>query len=213
MLRVFLRARPRMTQRLGQTEAFELPPSKKLIVPRGHTSWWGVDPSTLRVAIATVSVDHGGPGSAPRRRSKIKAFDDSRPVVQRLPEIREETYRLAQTVSMTFAEKPGVIVVEKPAGFGDRPNPELAYAAGATLCGLVEFARGSGLKVLLIEGARWKKVACGRGDIKKPKPRSGVEYPVLTWARTVGFTGSSWDEADAWGIAEYARRTYALDQR
>lgn len=200
-----------MTQRLGQLEGFELPPSKKLIVRPGHTAWWGVDPSTLRVAIAVVSED-----SQPQRHrsSRIASFDDSKPVIERLPEIRWSTRQLAREMMATVdVPHPGVIVMEKPAGFGDRPNPELAYGAGATLCGLVEAVKGMGVKVLLIEGSSWKKVACGRGDIKKPKPSSGEQYAVVTWARTVGFTGHSWDEADAWGIAEYARRTYALDVR
>lgn len=205
------------SQRLGQTEAFEVLPSKKLIVRPGHTAWWGVDPSTLRVAIAVVEQYRGGPW----RRSAIVAFDPSVPVVERLPEIRLKTREMAVRLmcddhgpdDRQRPSLPGVIVMEKPAGFGDRPNPELAYGAGAVLCGLVEAVKGMGVKVVLVEGSKWKKLACGRGDIKKPKPSSGEQYAVVTWARTVGFTGNSWDEADAWGVAEYARRTYMLEQR
>lgn len=193
---------------LGQTEAFEVAPSKKLIVPSGCSAWWGVDPSTLRVAIATISED-----SQPQRHrsSSIASFDKAKQVIDRLPEIREYTRQLA--VMLAGSRPPGVIVVEKPACFGDRPNPELAYGVGAILCGLGEAVRGSGVSVVLVESSKWKRVACGSGAIKKPKPSSGIEYPVLTWAKGLGFAGNSRDEADAWGIAEYACRTYALEER
>jgi hypothetical protein len=58
----------------------------------------------------------------------------------------------------------------------------------------------------------WKKRGCGWGAIYKPK-RVTEEYGVLTWARQNGYEGASWDEADAWGIAEAARREVALDER
>lgn len=198
-----------MTQRLGQLKGFELPPSKKLIVRPGHTSWWGVDPSTLRVAIATIDPMSSDERPRLHRNSGMASFDQRKPVIERLPEIREYTREFA--VMLAAKHPPGVVVMEKPAGFGDRPNPELAYGAGATLCGLVE-AVGN-IKVILVEGSKWKKLACGRGDIKKPKPSSREEYAVVTWARALGFKGHSWDEADAWGIAEFARRTYMLEQR
>jgi hypothetical protein len=34
----------------------------------------------------------------------------------------------------------------------------------------------------------------------------------VTWARENGYTGLSWDEADAWGIAEAARREVELGE-
>jgi hypothetical protein len=35
----------------------------------------------------------------------------------------------------------------------------------------------------------------------------------MKWARLNGYTGASWDEADALGIAEAARRDTALEER
>jgi hypothetical protein len=64
--------------------------------------------------------------------------------------------------------------------------------------------------------AHWKKVATGHGRWNKTKPhptKKGKtvklaleEYGVMKWARANGYTGPSWDDADAWGIAEAARR-------
>jgi hypothetical protein len=42
---------------LAQQELLEAPPARRIIVPAGCTSWWGVDGSTLAVAIATVSCE------------------------------------------------------------------------------------------------------------------------------------------------------------
>jgi hypothetical protein len=52
-----------------------------------------------------------------------------------------------------------------------------------------------------------------RGNLYKPKRGHTFEYGVLTWARQNGYAGCSWDEADAWGIAEAARREVALEER
>lgn len=188
---------------LGQIEAFEAAPPKRLLVPESHVSWWGVDSSTLRVAIATISPER-------RRGASLAAFDKRTPVIDRLVEIRRQTLSLARGL-LDVGLAPGVIAVETPAGFGDRPNPSLAYAVGAILCGLGEACPLAG--IVMVESARWKKVSCGSGAIRKPKPTSGEEYAVLTWARTVGYKGTSWDEADSYGIAEWARRTYKLEVR
>lgn len=186
---------------LGQAELFVPAPTRKLIVARGATACWGVDPSTLRVAIATVTADE--------RRGVSMASFPKLATAPRLVEIRRETLALARDLVETLP--PGLIVVEKPAGFGDRPNPDLAYAAGAIICALQEAAPAAVLE--LVESARWKKVSCGSGGIRKPKPTSGEEYAVLTWARELGYSGSSWDECDSWAIAEYGRRTFALEPR
>ncbi len=189
-------------QRLGQLEAFESAPPKRL-VPRGSTDWWGVDPSTQRVAIAWVSRQG-------HRGVELASFSTATSVVERLPLIRRETAALAAELVTRRNHLPGIVAFEKPAGFGARPNPELAYGAAAIMCGLLE-ATGPA-KLVLVEGSKWKRVICGRGDIRKPKPNGGP-YAVLTWARATGYDGSSWDAADAWGIAEWARRTYVLEER
>lgn len=191
-----------MANRLGQSELFVEAPSKKLIVGEGSVHFWGVDPSTLRVAIATIDPEV-------RRGVTMVSFDTRLGVVDRLPDIRRRTFDVAREIVEVLP--PGVIVVEKPAGFGNRPNPELAYGVGAILCALGEAAPTAELR--LVEGSRWKRVACGRGDIRKPKAKSGEMYAVLGWARSVGYDGVSWDEADAMGVAEFARRTYKLEAR
>jgi hypothetical protein len=186
---------------LGQLEAFTPPPTTKLIVPVGFTSWWGVDPSTLRVALAMIDAEC--------RHSVVTAsFDRRLPTIDRLPEVRARTLALASAAAEVA--RPGVIAVEKPAGFGKRPNPELAYAVGVIMCALGEAVPVATL--VLVEGSKWKRVACGDGAIAKPK-RPDEPYAVLTWARTLGYRGTSWDEADACGVAEWARRTYRLEQR
>lgn len=186
---------------LGQMTLVEAAPSKRLIVPVGAVNFYGVDPSTLRVAIATVTPDG-------LRGADIASFPKLSGA-HRLVAIRRDTYALACEIVESIP--PGVIVVEKPSGFGSRPSPELSFAGGAIMCALQEAAPAAAIE--LVENTSWKRVVCGSGAIKKPKPTEGVEYPVLLWARDNGYIGSSWDVADAMAIAEYGRRTYALEQR
>lgn len=197
---------------LGQEEIFTPPPTRKLIVPSGATSWWGIDPSTMRVAIATVTAD----GQRSVSTNSFAREDGGR----RLASIFWGTAALArQLVHDARPARPGVIVVEQPSG--KQPNPALSYAVGATIAGCFQGINevtfdGVGphdVPMPMVSSSTWKRVACGAGNIYKPKPTSKVAYGVLTWARQHGYSGSSWDEADAWAIAEYARRTYALEQR
>lgn len=186
---------------IGQTEAFEVPPTRRLLVKAPNVNIWGVDPSTLRVAVATITPD----GLRGAETCSFPRLDN----VPRLVQIRRRTYAAAALLAELIP--PGLIVVEKPAGFGDRPSPELAYAAGVIVCALAEAAPAA--TVELIESAKWKKVSCGYGAIKKPKPTDPGPYRVLAWAQTLGYDGSSWDEADAMGIAEWGRKTIALEVR
>lgn len=199
-------------QRLGQTELLETPPSRKLIVPSGHRSWWGIDPSTKRCAIGTVS-----PGVASNddlRKSQLVSF----PTLEggrRLAVIANLVRDLASALALL--SPPGLVVVEQPSG--KSPNLELVYATGVIMGAVsqgITATTGHVIRVETVPPATWKRVAVGRGDIYKPSPtelREGAIYPVLAWAQTLGYTGSSWDEADAWGIADYARRTVALEKR
>jgi hypothetical protein len=186
---------------LGQSELFVPQPTKKLIVPAGRNAWWGVDSSTKRVAIGVVS-------AAGERYGDIAAIPTSEGAA-RLAAIYGRT--VASAKYLQAADLPGVIVVEAAAGFGKRPNPELAYAVGAVLAGLG--AACPGVAVQMVIGSKWKLEVCGFGGIKKPKPTAKEEYAVLKWAREHGYGGASWDEADAWAIADYARRTYELEER
>jgi hypothetical protein len=112
------------------------------------------------------------------------------------------------------ASPPGLVVVEQPSG--KTPNLELVYATGVILAMLsqgVTAVTGHAIRVETVPSATWKRVAVGRGDIRKPKPLSSELYAVLVWAKDRGYSGSSWDEADAWGVAEYARRSVILEER
>jgi hypothetical protein len=70
-----------------------------------------------------------------------------------------------------------------------------------------------------VPSATWKKAATGYGAHYKPtKKKLGrtpvfEDYAVARWARENGYEGSSWDECDALGIAEAARREVALVER
>jgi hypothetical protein len=204
-----------MPQRFGQTELLERGPSRRLIVPEGRGAWWGVDPSTKRVAVGVV-----WPASAGdvRRTGFMVGF----PALvggARHAHIFFAAQKLARSVVANAAWVPGVVWVEQPSG--KQQSPELSYAVGATLGGLsAGIAEGLLLRepspapvlVETVPSSSWKLAAVGRGDVRKPKVASGP-YGVLTWARSVGYAGDSWDEADAWGIAEAARRTIELEQR
>jgi hypothetical protein len=185
-----------------QLKAFDVPrKQRRLVVRAGRTAYWGIDPSTKRVAGAVVTADGERYGAVRSIPTLVGA--------QRLEAIRAETIELCG--ELLEHGPPGVIVVEEAVGYGRRPNPELAYAVGATLCGLVAGAPFT--HVEFVASAKWKLVVCGYGAVKKPPPTSREEYEVLRWAREQGYDGRSWDIADSYAIAEYARQTYALDER
>jgi hypothetical protein len=193
---------------LGQQELLPAEPRRRLIVPDGHTAWWGVDPSTKRVAIAgVVDGDHAYTRWA--KTASFPALDGA----ERLSAIYSETRRLVEGVA-TCCPWPGVVVVEQPGG--KSINWPLYLSVGVIVLavhdGLYEVTDRH-VKVELVAPATWKKRACGRGDIYKPKVGDTREYGVLTWARENGYTGNSYDEADAMGIAEAARREVLLEVR
>jgi hypothetical protein len=179
-------------------------------VPAGHASWWGVDPSSWRVALATVDAEAGrGVATVPFPRLEGGA---------QLAAIWRLTFLLAQETALLL--QPGVVVVEQPSG--KQANPTLSYATGVIMGALhagVERATGRGVVLETVPSSRWKAVACGDGALWKPKRLRGrpapapEAYGVLRWAQAAGYRGRSWDESDAWGVAEYARRTFALEER
>lgn len=188
---------------LGQQELMTPPPRRRLIVPVGYTAWWGVDPSTKRVAIGWITQDG-------ERESIIESFPGYEGA-QRLHTIARATCELALRAPL-----PGLVFVEQASGQHD--NPELLYAIGATLSGLYA-ALGPLVRIEMVTSSWWKKRACGRGNIYKPtKKKLGrtpvfEDYGVAVWARENGYTRDLWDEADAWGIAEAARREVLLEAR
>jgi hypothetical protein len=197
---------------LEQQELMEPPAKRRMIVPKGHTAWWGVDPSTRRVAIAGVS--RAADGSLDR-------WAVSAPFVpgeglERLAGIYAEAYALARVCAEVAP--PGLVWLEQPGG--EHRNYPLFYATGVIAAAVSAAVVETRLETV-VPGA-WKKTACGRGDIyktmrvpgkSKPVPVPFEEYGVLAWARANGYRAHSWDEADAWAIAEAARRTVALEER
>lgn len=193
----------------GQAALFDAPPLRRLQHAPGE-GWWGVDPGSSRIALATI---HRAPGNP----ELIIRNGCVRSVAQREGGERLATlYNAAQELAGEWAElvPVGVVAVEQPSG--KQPNPALSYATGAIIAGLwsgLALAFAGAIHVEMVASSKWKAVACGYGGIRKPKPTSKDRYGVLTWAQSVGYQGSSWDEADAWGVAEYARKTFALEVR
>lgn len=194
-----------MSRGLGQGELLEGGPSRRLIVAPGDSAWWGVDPSTLRVSVASVSSE-GVRGVSTVSFPSLKG-------VGRLGRV----YSLTRGSARELAEvvRPGVIVVEQPSG--KVQNLQLTYAVGVIMAALAGAAPWA--QLVTVNSMTWKSVACGHGHIYKPKKERGSAAPVpeaygvLPWARSMGYVGSSWDEADAWGIADYARRMFLLEER
>lgn len=191
---------------LDQSELFTPAPTRKLSVPGGATAFWGVDPSTQRVAVATIA-------STGFRGVTTQSFPRAEGG-ERLALIYDVCRGLARELAQMPHLFPAVIVVEQPSG--KQPNPALSYAVGAIMGGLfagLVLSGAGGAKMPMVSSASWKKVACGAGNAYKPKNGKIEDYAVWRWARSAGYTGRSFDECDAWGIVEYARRTYALEQR
>lgn len=190
-----------MSRGLGQTELLMAPQPKRLIVRPGYTAYWGVDPSSVRVAIASVSGDG-------ERNVAVVPFSAA-PALPRLAATYAATWNAAGDL-IAAGLRPGVVAVEQPSG--KTPNPTLLYATGAILAALA--ARVQPAQLTMVPSATWKAVACGRGNLYKPKPPCDpFDYAVLRWAREHGYGGTSWDAADAWGVAEWAHRTFRLEER
>lgn len=104
-----------------------------------------------------------------------------------------------------------LVVVEQPFAAAKHVPPVSYYTIGVLLAVLGQFE----VRVEMVTPAQWKKAAlgAGRGGVKKPKRGSGEEYAVLSWARAAGYAGSSWDEADAIGIATYGGVLLERDAR
>lgn len=196
-----------MAEQLGQQALLEAPPTRRVQVPVGARSRWGVDPSSKLVCVGRVA----GSGE----RDVRTAHFPTRAGAARLHDIYAHTMALARELALE--EAPGIIVVEQPSG--KQVNNPLVEAVGVITCAIfrgVLSATGREPRMETVVSGTWKRDACGRGDLYKPKPaqlRAGAKYGVLSWANLNGYAGASWDEADAWGIAEHARLTYGLVER
>jgi hypothetical protein len=196
---------------LAQQELLEPPPRRRLIVPAGHSAWFGVDPSSKRVSIAAVLRLPDGSYDRWVRSVPFVPGDGG----QRLHSAYHATRGLA--LEMVGLAKPGVIWVEQPSG--RNVNHPLEYAVGVILAAVFDAAYSlTGVPVVVetVPSASWKKLAVGRGDCWKPtRAKLGrapefEDYAVAAWSRRLGYRGYSWDESDALGVAEAARREIAL---
>jgi hypothetical protein len=191
---------------LGQQELLEAGPRRRLIVPAGHCAHWGVDPGTERVAFAYA---YEG-----RRAAFSASFPDLKGGA-RLAAIWRETARVVLELLVGDWPWPGLVWVEQPSG--ERPNPALSYAVGVIMAAIANQVPQAAVET--VPSATWKKAATGYGAHYKPtkkklgRPPRFEDYAVARWARENGYEGSSWDECDALGIAEAARREVALVER
>ena len=197
---------------LAQQELLEVPPARSVIVPAGHCAWWGVDVSVSRVAVAYVASDG-------HRGARTALFADLKGGA-RLAHIWAETGLLVAELVRDGWPLPGLVWVEQPSG--SQPNPALSYATGViqgAVFDALQRATGRSVLVETVSSAAWKKQATGYGSHYKPtKAKLGrrpvfEDYGVARWARGLGYRGDSWDEADALGISEAARRTVRLEAR
>ena len=192
-----------------QTKMFDLAPTptRRLIVPRGCECWWGVDPGTRRTALAFV--EHRGPEPV------YRCATTSYPTLsggQRLDHVYRQTRAFVASVAEEWP--PGIALVEQPSG--KQENPALSYLVGVVQAAVyagVQEALAVPLCVDTVTSSEWKKIACGAGNLYKPKRGEDRPYEVLEWAQRKGYPGTSWDEADALGIAVAARLTVELEQR
>lgn len=144
---------------------------------------WGLDPSTLRVALGVIS---------PAPEGVSVTWD-----VLSLPRLTG-TWRLTSALwelkrwFKTHAEitMPCRVMLEQP--FGKHVHP-ISYQILTVV--LLAAAGATGCDVELVAPPKWKKLALGDGHGGAPK------HEILHWARCVGYTGLLEDEADAIGIA------------
>lgn len=201
-----------MPELLAQQTLLDRPPSRRIIVPAGHSAWWGADPAVGRLSVAVATAE--GP-----RAALTASFGDLRSGA-RLAHIWRETGLFVAGLVRDGWPVPGLVWVEQPSG--QRTVPELLYAVGViqgAIYDALQLVTGHGVLVETVPSSSWKKAACGSGAIRKPTRKAlgravrFEDYGVARWAAANGYRGSSWDEADALGIADAARRTVALDER
>lgn len=201
------------------TQLFEPVPIRRAIVPEGWDSWWGVDVGTKAVSVASVT---GSPENGLQRRVTTFSFPHLRHPARLFVAHEEIVVGVKRAILDGALPRPGFVFVEQP-GMRNM-NWELATMYGVVLAavpaGVAEVQRSRVPVIESVVPARWKKLSCGNGAIPKRDPATGKpwrdreDYPVMKWARDVGYDGPpSWDCADAMGVAEAARLTVVLDPR
>jgi hypothetical protein len=153
---------------------------------RDEDIYWGVDPSTKKVAI-------GWTGSMCGARSVL--IPDSRDG-DRLARIYRATHQLVLELSRDFP--PVWVWVERPSG---RPNPPLLYAVGAVQAAVYETLSKIWEHPVHVEdviASHWRKTVTGKGQQDK------IDYVI--WAHENGYLGSDVDEAEAFCMAHAVER-------
>lgn len=160
---------------------------------------FGIDPSTVRMSVCVL---------LPAHERKDRAFEVETLSLPRHPDpVRRLGLTLAEFRPWLEARlrhyEPQLVVVEQPFAQAKHVPPASYYVLGVLLAILGAWC----VPVQTVSPAEWKSKALGKGfgGVRKPKRSSGgssgEEYAVLSWARSVGYAGSLWDEADAIGIA------------
>lgn len=156
---------------------------------------FGIDPSTVRMSVCVLlpAGERDGRAFCVETLSLPRHTDPVRRLGLGLADLRPWLTRLLE------AWGPQLVVVEQPFAQAKHVPPASYYVLGV----LLAILGSCGATVQTVSPAEWKSKALGKGHggVRKPKRSSGEEYAVLSWARSVGYTGSLWDEADAIGIA------------
>lgn len=148
------------------------------------TACYGIDPSTLRVSIAYVTDDG-------QRGVETRSFRTDLRDGERLWHIYAETFGLCRQLHEIAPAR--LVLVEQPFG---RNVPPVSYLAMGAI--MMAATRVTDAPVQPIPPPTWKLRALGKGNASKDD--------VLAWARQQGYGGALFDEADAMGIAEAARK-------
>lgn len=160
---------------------------------------WGLDPSTLRLAVGVVNAH--GPGELQlgfHTTSYSTAGGMDRKLAAALRSLLHDL-----TDVRNLYGRPMAVYLEQPFAGGDkpdkktgkilRPHPHSYYFVAVVLCALGHLF--TDVPVEMIDPGTWKAKAMGAGKGHAQKPE------IMAWAQSIGYTGTLQDEADAIGIA------------
>lgn len=181
---------PRVLYEASPPPPVQLPEVAPPLSLRLSQAVWGVDPSTLRVAVGVVK---------PYTAAGDRLVWDTLSLEQRDRGARRLRWAHRELVPWfgVWADEhpPQFVLVEQP--FGKHVHPESYFMVGVVLAAVAE-AVGDRVPVGTCSPPEWKKLALGAG-------RGGADKEqVLVWARAAGYTGGLQDEADAVAIATAA---------
>lgn len=171
----------------------------------GRWFHWGVDPGVSRTSIAwTDGEERGVVSIVPRGIGPARLYDLYAAVKAQARDLATGSVDgsiLGAGVPPVLYAPPAVVVVEQVSVYMKRVNPVVYEASGVVLAALYGALRtlwAHPVAVVEFTSAEWKKAAVGAGHAKKED--------VMVCARELGYDGAVQDEADAWTIAEAARR-------